>query len=936
MNITLEDITADSPVVLDIETNDTAIDGNIFFSSSPHMSFQVTNSCYLHSLQIYINLIQNDALFDARVWIYNATDSAGTPRPDTAITGTINVELGAMGVAWKNHTFASPVFLNTSETYANTFFVRFLNDGIGISTWYMRSDVLSPPDNGYIWYSSPLQQWVGNDLMMNVSLLPLGIYPTPQQIGLQINGSSVNDTGSNSGWWLSTFIEPGSTAFFNVTASWPITFNYTYFADFNQTFTGSTAFRADYLAIFADWNISTVISFPNVGADINSRSLNFSLPAYWNMQFLYNGSTSILGFQVQDSSPSPGWVFLDEPNGAGNGTLWRVLSTDANRVQTPTIWHEGIDVTGSEVNITDLIHVEAQLSTFTDGEGRFVPYDTAGTDLFEERLSPDLSGLLNFTEFDPSASTTINDTLRCEVVWNNSYYVGIGLSTINLVFPTVVLGNPTSYSGLIGDFVNVSVYYEDTYNSVGIPNAVVNVTFGGTTYDLPNGAGGYYWGWVDTSSMSRMDHSGVVIADREGYSPTTTFVTLTLWSKTNLVANWTTLTISYTQSVVLETNYSVLTPLGEGGIAGAQVNVTDSASYFRDLSDVGDGNYTILLNGTDLGVGIHNLIVNASMPAGFYQNNTLYVTLTVTGEATNITGSSPASMFGGAPFNASIIYRKVSDGSGITNATITCLLNGSPFSGIKVVDMLNGTYHVQFILNVSGSGSTFTINLTASIEGFEPSTFNTSVFVDVRLTMIDVQVLSSTPVVHNGPFEILVTYQDLLSTQGVLYAIVQGNWSDINDVDNGDGTYSVTCVTTGASAGWWTISFNISVENYETQYFSETFYLVWATSLTPENGDYSPSEFENETLVLDVLFWDTSNSLAINGATVWAIFQSSPYSMVSIGSGVYRLSLNLTQVIPAIYSLTIYAQQPLYENQTLILSLEVLAKFDTMLTVTLP
>ncbi len=80
--------------------------------------------------------------------------------------------------------------------------------------------------------------------------------------------------------------------------------------------------------------------------------------------------------------------------------------------------------------------------------------------------------------------------------------------------------------------------------------------------------------------LGRGVHTGLVKADRDGYSPTTTSVTLTLWSKTQLVANWTALSINYTESVVLEVNYSIFTPLGEGGITGALVNIS-GPGYFN-------------------------------------------------------------------------------------------------------------------------------------------------------------------------------------------------------------------------------------------------------------------------------------------------------------------------------------------------------------------
>ncbi|MFW9984568.1 MAG: hypothetical protein ACFFCB_07555, partial [Candidatus Odinarchaeota archaeon] len=140
-------------------------------------------------------------------------------------------------------------------------------------------------------------------------------------------------------------------------------------------------------------------------------------------------------------------------------------------------------------------------------------------------------------------------------------------------------------------------------------------------------------------------------------------------------------------------------------------------------------------------------------------------------------------------------------------------------------------------------------------------------------------------------------------------------------------------ITTGVAVGWWTISFNISVENYEVQYFSETFHLVWATSLTPENGDYTPAEYENETLILDVTYTNTNTGLGIDSATVWAVTVWASHPMSGLGNGVYRLTLNLTGVNPNTYAIVVYAQLANHENQTLNLDLDVLAKHDPILTI---
>ncbi|MFW9986927.1 MAG: hypothetical protein ACFFDJ_10235, partial [Candidatus Odinarchaeota archaeon] len=531
-----------------------------------------------------------------------------------------------------------------------------------------------------------------------------------------------------------------------------------------------------------------------------------------------------------------------------------------------------------------------------------------------------------------------NVTMRCEVVWNNSYHVGVGLSSVHLVYPTTVSDDLGPYTSLIGDNVNIRVYYEDTYNFAGIENAdEVNVTFGMSTYILFDVGSGYYERTIDTSLMGlgRGVNVGLVKADRQGYAPATTTVSLTLWSKTQLVANWTSLTISYTENVTLEVNYSVLTPLGDGGIEGAQVNISDSGPFFSVLSGEGGGNYTVFLQGTVLGVGTHNLVVNASKPGFYYQDTTLLVTLTVQGEATTISGSAPPSVNGGEAFNVTLTYQKQSDGTGIVGASISCLLNGTPFTQFITFDLLDGTYHLQFILNTSGGDSTYNITLTISLAGYEPQIYQDLVDVLIRPSQLSVQVLSSAPVVYDTDFIIELTYQDF-TPQGLVGAVVQGNWSTISFLDNLDGTYTVRCSTTGAPVGWWTITFNISVQNYVIQFTTQSFHLVWATSLTPENNDFTPSQYENETLVFDVTFTNTNTGFGVGSATVWAVFQTTTYPLTSQGNGVYRLILNLTGITPTSYAVDVFAQRTNHQNQTISLTLEVLAKLTPILTLQLP
>ncbi|MDO8055279.1 MAG: hypothetical protein Q6361_00320, partial [Candidatus Hermodarchaeota archaeon] len=821
------------------------------------------------------------------------------------------------------------------NTYNGYFFIVLVTAGVNVR-WIVTLDSVS--GDGGIPYSSvdgsswsPYQFGGQNaDFLSTVGLEPLTTSPTATGISMTINGTAVQDSGH----WSRSFTVVEKATRFDIATTWPAVFNYRYNASLSNSVDGFPSFKVTE-GSSADWNISTTISYPSISANANSRTLNFTLPDRWTVMGATKGGVPVV-YTVQDGGSTADWVFIDEPGGAGNSTNWLITASDANYIQNVVIYRNGVDITVLEVNITDSLYVSSQLNTFTNGEGIFTPYDESGTSFGETSGFPSGTGLLNFTPFTPFSIGIGNETMRCEVVWNNTYHVGVSVSTAYLVYPTTVVDDLGPYTSLIGDNVNIRVYYEDSHNSAGIENAEVNVTFGLSTYALGDIGGGYYQSALDTLAMNlgRGVHTGTVSADRTGYDDAATSISLTLWSKTQLVSNWTSLSISYTETVTLEVNYSIFTPLGEGGIEDAQVNITGS-SFFSALTQSSGGNYSVLLDGTVLGVGTHILVVNASKPGNYLQNNTLLVTLTVQGEPTTITGSSPSTVNGGEVFNVTVTYRKVSDGTGITGAGVSCLLNDSPSTAFIVFDLNNGTYKVQFQLNVTGSSSIFNITLTVSRGGYDPATYPTLIDVLIRPANLNVGIQSTSPLIYDSPFTLLVTYTDL-SAQGLLGALVQGNWTTINTIDNGDGTYTVSCVTTGASVGYWSISFNISVDNYEYKFFTETFHLVWPTSLTPENNDYTPSEYQNETLVLEVTFTNTELGSGIGSATVWAVFQSTPYPLASVGSGVYRLTLDLTGVSPSSYSLDVYAQRTHHENQTISLTLAVLAKLNPTLTVYIP
>ena len=935
-NFTFEDITAQR-VILDIETNETGGDDGTDPLTAA-MSFKVTNSCYLYSAMFKLradppsDLVSGD---DIVVRIYNATESAGKPMPNCSISSAVFIDLGDPPSGfdgWANATWSSPAYLNTSNTFDNYFFVWIAPIPPARVDWKFRLDS-STGDDGYAWYNQAVVGWTehqGIDYYLNVSLLPSTFYPAPSQVGMKVNGTIVEDSAGNAGWWNTTFTAGTSPAYFNVTTNWPIVFNYTYNATFARLFPASTIFSVN--GSGAHWNITAPVTFPAIGANMNSRSLNFTLPSHWTVDSLYNGSTLIppANYTVQDGGAGPGWLFIDEPHGAGNGTSWLVACSDYNYLQNVYIYWDSVEVSGQEVNITDTLQVNASLRTdYTDGVGRLTLYDPANTSLVEWAKSPS-NFWLNFSPFTPDTYTGQNGRLTCEVVWNNSYHAGVGSSHVWLIYPTEVLPEQAVQIEYVGDLAVLRVYYNDTFNNQHITGAQVNVTIDGATHPMTDQNDGWYEYTWDTTGKANADYTAHFSANKTGYSLATATSTVSLYSRASLSLSWDDETVYYNHSIELRVNYTRLTG-GSGGIVGATVNITVGASTYN-LLDLGNGTYRVLLNGTEVDLGFWSFTVRAQGSRCEPKQDT--GNLTVVEEPTHHTGSTPTSVDGGKAFNITLTYQ-ADLGGGIEGATtFSCLLNGTVFTDFTVHDLGGGYYNFTFTLNVTET-VTFNITLTIVKHGFEAQTYQAYPQVRAKPTNLELTFTPSNTVVYGENFTLRIHYTDSLGG-GMVGALVMGNWTGLEVTDHLNGTYTIQCRTTGLDAGWWRITFNASIMNYQIQWFSWKFHVLWPTTLNPKDGVYTVEEYENETVVIEVAYMDTHNGVGVSAGTIWLLFQGTTHYFTHIGGGWYRLALNLTGVTPSTYTVEVFAEGEDYQARQIAMELEVLAKARATLTVELP
>jgi hypothetical protein len=345
------------------------------------------------------------------------------------------------------------------------------------------------------------------------------------------------------------------------------------------------------------------------------------------------------------------------------------------------------------------------------------------------------------------------------------------------------------------------------------------------------------------------------------------------------------------------------------------------------MTNLGNGTDIILLIGTDLDLGTHPFTTTAQ--ASRCEPKQAGGSLAVQVEPTEHVGTAPATVEGGQVFSVNTTYGAFG-GSGIEGASVTCLLDDSPSTAFTVFDLGSGHYRIYLVLNVTVN-STVNIKLTASLHGFAPQMFEADVWVTTRASNLLVTSYPALVQIYAGNFTVQVILQDGVG-QGLAGAYVTSNWSVALDVeDYSDGSYAVVCPSLGASVGRWHIRFTFSKPNYEAQSFYVEVYLVWPTELTPTDGVYSLVNFENERQPLLVTFTNTFSGVGVSTGQVTLNFGPSSIQLASIGSGLYRGTLDLTGVPPGLYLLNISAQAPNYQNQTLQLQLRVKAKLAVSL-----
>nr|MDO8082995.1 SHOCT domain-containing protein [Candidatus Freyarchaeota archaeon] len=480
-NLSFSNIIAPNTTI--IPNNDTD-NASFVLSSRYAMSFRLTNNAYLDNISVLLTTTYTDAR--TNFYVYNATNSSGRPEPYYPIASRTGVAI-AQGTRWNNISF-SHILLNISRTYDNTFFIGVERNYR--SQYWRAVNYSTSPFLGYgyvyqyiygVWAYLPHYDC---KLKVNVSAstTPDPESAKPSEIGLTINGSTVQDIDKGSGEWIDSTASFGTNGyiFYDVNSTWMSTVSFSYV--WNVTYGKDTIADTNFVVISgsdAFWNVTVNATgndaFPLTSYGINHINIT-GMPVNWE-------GPSSMAYNMTGGS----WIALDSypPDTisfpASNGT-WIVNCTSPNH--EPGIGFEVGGVQVDNATLDDVLNVTVNFYTPVGGTVNLSIYDPSQTLNYTAEKNIALCTSTWFT-WNISNNATSPGSYNVTLSSKYGFMVGYNETTLEIVPLINTALDITSFPSNVVYPNNASVilYYHDETGQ-GIEGAFITAYDGTKKLDI--------------------------------------------------------------------------------------------------------------------------------------------------------------------------------------------------------------------------------------------------------------------------------------------------------------------------------------------------------------------------------------------------------------------------------------------------------------------
>ncbi|MHA1377225.1 MAG: hypothetical protein ACTSRG_02475 [Candidatus Helarchaeota archaeon] len=649
------------------------------------MSFNLTRDSRITSIAPYGLISVASGYYDVEIW-----NSSGG-KPDTELC---NFSLSSTPSYWM--TFNQFNINLTAGTYFFVINASQLDGGPSAGVkWSSISDV-GDPDDGKVYGYFIGADWAEVsfiDLSLKVQAVYIDsnndslININPEEIDMNMTvDSKVYDVNSTT--YSFNFIDnDGKNESVLISANSSFSCNLTWSSiNVNKTYTNIINYNITLGANWVNWTTNFSVSKPSAsyGETLKNYSVLIEKPnPSWDMYLALNSSSLNVTKGIVETST---YVYLSNNTQdiLTNG-LWKFTYINpsqeillrVNNSIAVTLYPSIAYIHGEH------IQVNATIKDFSNGYINLTIYNSSNDDVTADWTTVDSasigsSALFNLTV--PDTATTGAYTIQ--TVWSNNTYAGINQTIITVINATeAILIHEDQVTGiqLLGQNINLTVYYNDTHNNAPITEANL-------TYQLYNesashafvksanltelGTPGYYQSIISTNDLVNGSFQLIINASKDLYnnvSITRNFNLVYNTSFTRIQPSDVTTTTFNPFNLTIAVRYKAW-DTGDNltnAIVKYDTNMTGQNGNLNWNST--DWTYYIQLNYTDYTMNnTYEIKINASKVGYLTQNMTIYWNLTEDVYDPNVVIDSPVNKLNTTASSENVVWSSSSDvGSGI-------------------------------------------------------------------------------------------------------------------------------------------------------------------------------------------------------------------------------------------------------------------------------
>jgi len=803
-----------------------------------------------------------------------------------------------------------------------------------------------------------------NDTLKNVDAGAINL-------NLTVDGTDYQATGTKYTKTFSGLNEAGNKLV-TLTANHSFSCNLTWTSgNFNSTETTTVIYNATAPSTVVDWNFNFSVNYPvpNYGETITNYNVTIYKPDLsWDMFRALNASDINVTKGIVEG---PQTIFLsNNTDPILTDGLWKFSCF--NPIQSILFdWNRtviAVDYPANAYVHGETIQINVSAAGFIDGYVNLSIFNKTGHDVTADWTATEDLPFNNFALFNvtvPASAPTDNYTITA--VWSNDIYVGLNGSNFIVVNDTellVINENEVNGEQIVGNEINLTVYFNDTHSNAPITGA--NVTFqlyNETDHSIVTQAfldesatAGYYNYTISTSDYVNGSYQLLINASKDWYNNQSITRNFTLVYDTqiaNITPGVTNIIGFFPDNLTISVNYSTHNP---GEIENAIVNFTTNQTTVEGVLngsliwDPSSKTYNVTLNSTDFDVNyVYEINVSAWKEGYLAQLVTFYWNLTI-GQTELIVYLNNTGFEYEQFIELSAYYNDTIHNSGIAGASVnvTCSWNNTMLTMNPSTP--DGNYTIIFdtsLIGVEQGPLGFLVNaVKPKYEYQENNTYNSVPLNKQSTTKVNLNGSALNNAIYDvywgETFFVNVSYHrsdDSLIT-GTATAI--GNWTipgtQYRSLTNGFYIFEVPLNGSNLNppithAGLWGLNFTVNSTNYATAFEDFT---VNITTLTHLNASDSAGKSYNNTLTYEgefanitIYYNDTIFDQQLATYTImsnWSVI--SNYLTDFTGSGYCNISLNTTGIAPGDYSVTINASALNYQFQEIIVNITIKEKYN--------